>query len=242
MGTRRLRDLSVELKCAIVFFVLLLSAGYGVAILNIHYTYEMVDGEPGLTAEDLRRSFYGRRNVTRLAAKIDGGSMEQFLTTPGDREKVLNWIQDGASEEEFKRVVSPILAQNCWRCHNPQGFMYSRPLQTFDQVQMMTVIDRGEPVPVWTRVAHTHLQSLALIFFGLGALFALTALPRSIKLPVLVVPFVAVFVDFGARFLARYHPSLVYVVMGTGALAGACFGIMGVTILYETVLAKRTAG
>ena len=50
------------------------------------------------------------------------------------------------------------------------------------------------------------------------------------------------FVDFGARFLARYHPSLIYFVMGTEALAGACFGIMAVTILYESVLAKITAG
>ena len=29
--------------------------------------------------------------------------------------------------------------------------------------------------------------------------------------------------------------------MGTGALAGACFGIMAVTILYEAILANRTA-
>ena len=43
MGTSIVRNLSVELKCVIVFFVLLLSAGYGVAVLNIHYTYEMVD-------------------------------------------------------------------------------------------------------------------------------------------------------------------------------------------------------
>ena len=141
-----------------------------------------------MTPEDLRRSSYGGRTVTRLAAKIDGGSMEQFLPTPGDKKKMLNWIQDGSSEEQFARIVSPILEQNCWRCHNPQGFMHSRPLQIFDQVQRVTVIDRGEPVPVWTRVAHTHLQSLALIFFGLGALFAMTALHRRIKLPGLVLP------------------------------------------------------
>ncbi len=36
-------------------------------------TYHLADGEPGLTAEDLRRSFYGERNQTLLAAKIDGG-------------------------------------------------------------------------------------------------------------------------------------------------------------------------
>ena len=48
-----------------------------------------------------------------------------------------------------------------------------------------------------------------------------------------------IFFDFGARFLARYHPSLVYVVMGTGALAGASFGLMVLSIFYETLPAKR---
>ena len=239
MWNGKLRELTPELKCVVLLFISLLSVGYGIAVLNIHFTYQMVDGEPGLTPEDLRRSFYGRRNMTRRAAKIDGGSMEQFLTTPGEKEKILNWIQDGAEEEEFRRVVSPILEQNCWRCHNPQGFMYSRPLQTYPQVQMTTVVDRGEPVPVWTRVAHTHLQSLAVIFFCVGILFTMTTFPQKLKLIILVVPFASIFLDFGARFLARYHPSMVYVVMGTGALAGASFGLMVLSIFYETLLAKR---
>ena len=62
-----------------------------VSVFNLYLTYNLADGKPGLTAEDLRRSFYGQRNQTLLAAKIDGGSMEQFLPVPGHKESILSW-------------------------------------------------------------------------------------------------------------------------------------------------------
>ncbi|MBI3666213.1 MAG: hypothetical protein HY236_08325 [Acidobacteria bacterium] len=177
----KLTDLTPPQRWLVTGALLALSAGYGVALLNLHFTYSMYDGRPGLTAEDLKRAFYGRRTVTRLAAKIDGGSMEQFLPNPLDKAKILNWLQDGASRETFDKVVSPILADKCWRCHNPAGFMYMRPMQTYEEVMEVAVVDRGEPPPVWARVAHTHLQSIALIYFLVGLVFSATSLRERIK-------------------------------------------------------------
>ncbi|MCL6506177.1 MAG: hypothetical protein K6T59_04050 [Bryobacteraceae bacterium] len=229
----QLRDLSLTLRCLITLTLLVLAAGYGVAIVNLYYTYSLMDGEPGLTAEDLKRAFYGRRTVTLLAAKIDGGSMEQFLPDPVDKAKILKWIQDGATREGFEKVVAPILARNCWQCHNPDGFMYRRPLQTYEQVQDVTKVDRGEPPPIWARVAHTHLQSIGLIFFVVGLIFAGTAFSERVKTVVVTIPFVSLVVDFGSRFLARYHPGLVYVMMAAGALSAFSFAAMVVCSLHE---------
>ncbi len=229
----RLSELSLTLRCLITLTLLVLAIGYGVAIVNLYYTYSMMDGSPGLTPEDLKRAFYGRRTITRLAAKIDGGSMEQFLPNPLDKAKILNWIQDGARKDTFEKEISPIVQENCWRCHNPGGFMYLRPLQTYEQVQEVIKVDRGEPAPVWARVAHTHLQSIALIFFLVGAIFAGTGLPERIKTGIVVTPFLALVADFGSRFLARYHLGFVYLMMGAGAVAGLAFATMVLISLYE---------
>ncbi|MFQ5777731.1 MAG: hypothetical protein ACE5IP_06955 [Terriglobia bacterium] len=231
--TYKLGELALTLRCLVTLTLVVLGVGYGVAILNLHYTYSMMDGEPGMTAEDLKRAFYGQRTVTRLAAKIDGGSMEQFLPNPFEKAKILNWLQDGTRRETFKEVVAPILAQNCWRCHNPKGFMYMRPLQTYEQVLVVTEVDRGEPPPVWARVAHTHLQSIALIFFVVGAIFAGTSLPERVKTVMVVTPFAALVVDFGSRFLTRYHLAFVYVMMAAGAVAGLAFAGMVLVSVYQ---------
>ncbi|MDA2937424.1 hypothetical protein MYX75_04075, partial [Acidobacteria bacterium AH-259-A15] len=201
----KLSELSLSLRAVISLALLVLAAGYGVAMANLYFTYHMQDGEPGLTPADLRRAFYGQRTVTLLAAKIDGGSMAQFLPEPLDRAKILNWLQEGASRETFEKEISQILTDNCWRCHNPGGFMYARPLQTYEQVLEVTKVDRGEPVPVWARVAHTHLQSIALIFLVVGVVFAGTSLPERLKTVIVITPFLALLADFGSRFLARYH-------------------------------------
>ena len=213
--------------------LLVLAAGYAVAIANLYFTYSMMDGRAGVTVEDMKRAFHGPRTVTRLAAKIDGGSMEQYLPNPLNKAKILNWIQDGTSRETFDKEISLILSENCWRCHNPNGFMYKQPLQTHEQVLEVTQVDRGEPTPVWARVAHTHLQSIALIFFLVGGVFAATSLPEGVKALIIVSPFAALVVDFGSRFLARYHSGFVYPMMAAGAVAALAFATMVLLSLYQ---------
>ncbi len=230
----RLGELPKVTRVVITLFVLLIGIGYLVALLNLYLTYSMVDGHPGVTAEDLKRAFYGNRNNTLLAAKIDGGSMAQFLPDSKEKARILSWIQDGAGFTS----VQPVFNQNCVRCHNPSGISSFRPLTSYEQVQPVTKVDRGEPLPTWARVAHVHLQSLALVYLALGLIFSLCGVPEKLKLAAVSTPFVAVLADFGARALAHYWPSMVYVVMIAGALMGLSTGMMILGVLYEMWLWK----
>jgi len=47
-------------------------------------------------------------------------------------------------------------------------------------------------------------------------------------------------VDFGARFLAKYFPAVVYLMMLSGAAIGALFGIMVLVPLYEMWMKKTS--
>ncbi len=101
-STIRLSRLPLALKLALSCFLLTAGAGYVVAGVNLYLTYHLTDGDPGLTLADLRRAFYGNRENTKLASKIDGGSMEQFLPRAGDKEKILSWIQDGPRSRHMR--------------------------------------------------------------------------------------------------------------------------------------------
>lgn len=211
----RLFKLPVVVKITLSLSIVMLGIGYLIALLNLYLTYNMTDGEPGLTANDLRRAFYGNRDNTRLAAKIQ------------------SWIQDGAEESKYNAVAKMILDENCIRCHSEAGVASFRPLTTYSQVMTVTEIDRGEPVGLWARVAHTHIQSIGLIFLVLGLAVAFTSIPELWKQILVTLPFVALISDFGARALTKYFPGFVYVVMGMGVVMGFSFAVMVLLPLYE---------
>ncbi|MEW5976679.1 MAG: hypothetical protein AB1898_12825 [Acidobacteriota bacterium] len=239
LSSVKLSDLPVVIKVVVSLTIVMLAVGYVISLVNLYLTYSMTDGEPGLTPNDLRRAFYGNRDNTRLAAKIHGGSMEQFLTVPGDKERILSWIQDGAAEPQYERAVKPILKGYCIRCHSDDGVASFRPLTTYEEVLTVTEIDRGEPIALWARVAHTHIQSIGLIFLVLGLVFSLTGIRQEWKLAIVVAPFAALLADFGARALSKVYPNLVYLVMASGAVLGLAFLVMTLLPLYEFWLRRR---
>jgi len=236
----RLRDLSFSLRLAITGFVLVALIGYGVAMVNLVLTYEHVDGRAGLSAEDMKRSFYGNRTNTLLARTIDGGSMEQYLKSPTDKGAILSWIQDGARKETFA-AVQAIFDKSCVMCHKRGAAMGHRPLEKYEDAVEVAQIDRGESFPTWARVAHTHIQSIGLILLALAVMFALTGAPEWLKRTVIVTGFAAVPFDFIARAVAHHWPPMVYGMMAGGALMGLSFAIMSAAVLGELWLPRRTA-
>jgi len=234
----RLGSIPLPYKLLLTCFLITLGIGYLISIVNLNYQYSMLDGKPGITPEDLKRAFYGDRTNTRIAAKINGGSMEQYLPNIAEKNNILNWIQDGAHEEEFEKNIKPILTRNCMRCHSPIGVMSQRPLTSYTEVMEVVQIDRGEPPALWARVAHTHIQSIAIMLFLLGGVFSLTSLSTKIKAVVVSIPFLDLLADFGSRFLAKYNADLVYVMMGTGAILGLSLAVMILVPLYELWMKK----
>lgn len=234
----RLETLPVPLKLVLSATLIVIGIGYLIALVTLYLTYSLTDGDPTLTVVDLKRAFYGNRENTKLAAKIHGGSMEQFLPRAGDKEKILSWIQDGAPRQGYDTVVRPILNKNCIRCHNPQGLQRLTPLTTYEEVMAVTEIDRGEPLALWARVAHTHIQSIGLIFFVLGTIFSFTSSFGRWKTLLVLVPFLALLIDFGARFFARHYPDAVYLMLISGSVLGGMFGLMTLAPLYEMWLMK----
>lgn len=72
------------------------------------------------------------RQLPTLKEKItDGGSMAAFLQTEADRQSMLDWIEAGADEAEYQRVIKPIVERSCLACHNSAGIAFFRNFETF---------------------------------------------------------------------------------------------------------------
>ncbi len=109
----------------------------------------------------------------------------------------------------------------------------------FEEVEEVTMVDRGEPISLWARVAHTHLMYLAVIFLCLSVIFSFCCVGQKMKAFFMPLPFLALFLDFGARALIKYVPSLVSVMAAAGALMALSMMVLTLGPLYEMWIRGR---
>ena len=88
-------------------------------------------------------------------------------------------------------------------------------------------------------IVHTHILSMSLIFFLLGALVWMTQLSRNVKLFLPVEPFLSVILTFGGiYFLWSGIPWMKYVVIFSGILMTMTFMASSLTVLYQLTKKK----
>ncbi len=85
-------------------------------------------------------------------------------------------------------------------------------------------------------IVHSHILSMSLIFFLLGALLSITKLSIKLKLFLMIEPFFSVLLTFGGLyFLWNEILWMKYIVMFSGTLMTLSFGVSTLIILYQLV-------
>ncbi len=85
-------------------------------------------------------------------------------------------------------------------------------------------------------IIHTHILSMSLIFFLLGALVWLTKLPQRLKLFLTIEPFISVVLTFGGIYgLWLGILWLKYIVVFSGILMTATFLLSSVIVVFQAV-------
>lgn len=229
-----LRDLSLPVKALFTGFLLTVGIAYIFALLYLY----LLDIEPhremkmGLLQATILK-YYGNRGDTRLEVALRG-SMGERLTEDEKREISL-WIKNGATAEGFLKV-KPVFERNCTSCHSPGTGLI--PLTTYEEVWSITDIDLGESVRTLSRVSHIHLFGMSFIFLLTGMIFSLTEINAYLRLAIIALPFVAIWMDIGSWWFAKFEPSFAYTVIIGGALMGLAFGAQIFISLYEMWLKK----
>ena len=139
----RLARLSLPAKLLVTLFLLLVGVGYLVTTANLYLQHQDADLEPGLSPDDLKRTFHGLEKEVSPEAQVSvrsrmldqiqpGGKMRKFLERGGEPaiRSLESWLKEGVKEQDFGKPglvqsgdpsARDVIAAHCVECHRADG-------------------------------------------------------------------------------------------------------------------------
>jgi len=228
---RRFYDCTLNEKLLYTSFLLLAGSAYLMALAYLYTSFDGIDGKPGLSVEDIAENYYGNRSGTRLESAIRGSMAANIDTS--QRNQVVKWLKSGAPEDEYKRIIQPILAERCLGCHSPSSGLDIPDLSSYQGVKQVANVDTGVSLHSLMKVSHIHLFGIGLVALGIGLVFRFAVLPAWLQHTLTLLPFVAIFADISAWFLTKWDPFYAYTVVIAGALLGLSWALQILISLYQ---------
>ncbi len=270
----RLSRLSLPAKLLITLFLGLVGPGYLVGSANIMLQHEDADLEPGLSLDDLRRTFHGLEKTVTPDAEITvhsvmleevspEGEMREYLEKGGEGavRSLVGWLEDASKEETFAKSDVPepgdpsplqVIKAQCIECHNANGgdmedvpfaadenadpdyklvMEVAKPeIETHEQgPQTVTLAPTG--IKRLVLVTHAHILAIPVFTILVGVLFLMTGFSEKIKLVLAPLPMLAVLLDIGSWWLARFIEPFIYVIAAAGGIFGAAYALQILAIL-----------
>jgi Na+-transporting NADH:ubiquinone oxidoreductase subunit C len=224
-------DCSLGEKLLFTCFLLLTGLAYLMAIYYLYSSHQGHDGKPGISIEDIVDTYYGNRSGTRLEAAIRG-PMAPFIQAE-DRHVIVEWLKQDTPKADYSSKILPILTKTCLKCHTPASGLNIPDLSSYAAIREVTKLDTGESLHTLVKLSHIHLFGIGLVLLILGNIFLLTVLPGWIKYPMIVTPFLAVFIDILSWFLTKWDPVYAYTVIIAGTSLGVSLGAQILISLYQ---------
>lgn len=233
-------DLPLGLKALYINILLIMGIGYIFAMIQIFEVHAGLDGKPGLSVEDIKIAYSGSKTDTRLEVALKG-PMSGMLSED-DRAKIIQWVRNGGTQEEYNITVNPILDSNCRGCHDGSN-PHIPKLMSYDEVKDLAQFDHGMSIGTLVRVSHIHLFGLTFIFGFMGLIFSHAYIRnQTIKLVMICVPFLAIFLDIASWWLTKVTTGFAYVVVIGGVLMGISFAFQWLISFYQLCFFKCPPG
>ena len=196
------------------------------------------------------------------------GEMRKYLEKGGEPaiHSLIGWLEEGAKEDGFVAGdPSPqqVIKSQCIECHRADGGdMEDLPFATNAEAEpeYTLVMAAAEPefethesgpqtvvlgptnVKKLVQVTHVHILSMPVFTFFVGILFLVTGFSEKMKLVLAPLPMLAVLLDIGSWWLARFVEPFIYVIAASGALFGATYALQILCILYAMWIEKPAEG
>lgn len=228
-----LPNLPLPLKTLFVGYLLAIGVGLCMAGLQILLTHGMADGKFGLSLDDIVYSYYGDKEHSKLASKLNGSMMDKAPLVV--RQDIIKWAAEGAPKEQWESHYKAVFAQHCIMCH---GQIPGIPNFTnYDEVKSVAAVNEGATVSGLTRVSHIHLFGISFIFFFIGFIFSFAVgVPKKIKIIAIAFPFAFLLVDIFSWWLTKLSPNfaLLTIVGGIGYSLASTY--MWVVSMYQMLV------
>jgi mono/diheme cytochrome c family protein len=237
----RLADLSLAAKVTLTLFLALIGFGYLVAVANIYYQQKDADLEPGLTLDDLKRTYHGlEKEVTtdmrpmRASDMLEhvrpGGKMRKYLEKGGPPaiRTLMAWLEAGASEGTFAthglvEAADPspreVIARHCIRCHNAAG----------GEMEDVPYAATADATPEYALVAKVALPELGDVVAQRQVLtLAPTAVPELVHITHAHILSIPVFtLAVGGLFLLTGLRGTIKLILGPLPMLATCLDFSG---------------
>jgi hypothetical protein len=148
----------------VTLFLGIVGPGYLFGTANIMLQHQDADMEPGLSLDDLRRTFHGIEKTVTPDAEVTvhsemlkqvspDGEMREHLDNGGEPaiRSLIGWLEGGAEEDGFA-VGDPsprnVIKSHCIECHNADGGdMEDLPFAATDEAEpeYTLVMEAAEP-------------------------------------------------------------------------------------------------
>lgn len=220
-----------SIKLLFTGYLTTIAAGYFMALIQILLTHGMADGKIGLSLDDIVYSYYGDRSGSVLESKLNGSM--KFNAAEQERFKIIQWVRDGASEEEYNNNIKPIVEKNCLVCHNSASG--SLPdFSKFENLKKVSASSEGATFQSLTRLSHIHLFGISFIFMFVGIIFSFsTGVPTKFKYPAIIMPYLFLLIDIASWWLTKLNPHFALLVVVAGAGLGVSFAFMWSVSMYQ---------
>jgi hypothetical protein len=222
---------STSIKLLFTGYLTAVAVGYLMALTQILYTHGMADGKFGLSLNDIVYSYYGDRSGSTLEAKLNGS----MKTNAPDQERfeLIQWVRDGASQDEYENTIKPIVDKDCVMCHNA-GAGSLPDFSKFENLKKYTEANQGETFQALIRVSHIHLFGISFIFMFVGVIFSFsTGGYRYYKYTAIIMPYLFLLVDITSWWLTKLNPHFAWLVILAGAGMGIAFAYMWCMSMYQ---------
>jgi hypothetical protein len=230
-----LATLSAPLRALFTAFLLTIGIGYIAALTYMFFSEVKPHSEQGLgPIEGVTQKYRGTRDNTVFEVSLRG-AMGAGLT-PLEKELLLRWVRDGSTADGYSKI-SNIIEEKCANCHN--GTVPIVPLRTFEEVAKLTEVTPG---PTWerlARVSHIHLFGISFIFLMTGAIFALSSVALAVRVPIIVLPYIAIWLDIGSWWVTHWESFFAITVIIGGAMMGLALGAQILISLWDMWFSNR---
>lgn len=229
--TKGLDQLAIPFKFALTTFLLICGIGYLLGVVNIWFSYSPVDGKPGLSIDDIRLAFHGDPTASKLQKAISG-NMAQYLTSPDNGTKLLDWIKAGAREDAYS-TVQQVFVTDCDTCHSKDVATAGIVTDDFKSLEPLLASDAGVAWPRLITLSHIHINGLLPLMFCLAIIFSFTRFSDKLKGVIIVYSFASFTVDVAIWYFAKLFAEAAPFVIFGGAWLGSAYFVMIVLPLWE---------
>lgn len=180
------------------------------------------------------------------------------------------WLENEAKENEFTQEglaqagdpsAQAIIKAHCIVCHNADGgemedVPYAETEESDPQYTLVmetakpdiTVEESGEQTKIYkptsesrlVQITHVHILTMPVFTFLTGVLFLMTGISTKLKLLIGPLPMLAVMLDIGGWWAARFIEPFIYVIAAAGGIFGAMYALQILCVLGSLWLGKKS--